>query len=654
MSQYISRTEEETKDYLFKYKYLYKIIIIVAVIFLMRLWYLQIFKGRELRQFSENNRIKQEKLPAPRGMILDREGKTLVDNKPGFIVTITPQYASTLKETAKTLSSIIDKSPEKIIKIVEESRKKNGSFRPIKIAENLTRDQVSRIERMKINHSGLTVKLEIQRSYLYSEIGAQLLGYIAEISRQELPKLNKNKKKSERFEQGDLIGKAGIEQYYDDILRGKDGQFLVQVNAHGREIPNLQENLFSGITQKQDPIPGNSLQLTIDADLQVATHKAFNETQRIGAVVALDPTSGEILAWINSPSYNSNDFSTGLTKKLWNKLINDPFKPLINKVIQDHSPPGSTFKAIVALAALQEKVITKRTKYYCSGVMPLGRRRYHCNARWGHGNITVLEALERSCNVFFYKLGIELGIDKIAQYARALGFGKKTNIAMNYEVPGLMPDSKWKKLAKGEDWQPGENLSSAIGQGFLLTTPLQLAVIFSGIANRGPYYKPFLVKKILDPMGNVLSLKTSKLIADPSKKKNTDVFISKKSYRAVKDGLWLVNNGKEGTARWYKISGVELSGKSGTGQHFSLSADQLFGACKNRPIRKRHDGWFVGFAPPKNPKIVVVTLAEHACSGSSGGAPVVRDVIRAYLQKHFPKLIKKKVKMALYFKSRDT
>ncbi len=617
----------------------------------MRLWYLQIFKGRELRQFSENNRIKQEKLFAPRGMILDREGKILVDNKPGFIVTITPQYVSKLQETAEALGSILNKSPEKIIKLVEDSRKKNGSFRAVKIAENLSRDHVSRMERIKIDHPGFAVRLEIQRSYLYSEIGAQLLGYIAEISKRELPKLNK---KSKRFEQGDLIGKAGIEQYYDDILRGQDGQFFVQVNAHGREISHLQENLFSSITQKQEPIPGNSLQLTIDADLQVATHKVFNETGRIGAVVALDPGSGEILAWMNSPSYNPNDFSTGLSQKLWKKLINDPFKPLINKAIQDHSPPGSTFKPIVALAALEEKVITKKSKHYCSGFIRLGRRRYHCNARSGHGHITILEALERSCNVFFYKLGMQLGIDKIARYAKALGFGKKTNIAMKYEVSGLMPDSKWKKLAKGEDWQPGENLSSAIGQGFLLTTPLQLAVVFSGIANQGPYYKPFLVKKILDPMGDVLSLQEPELIADPSKTKNTDVVISQQSYKTVKKGLWLVNNGQNGTARWYKLPGVELSGKSGTGQHFSLSVDELFGQCKKRPIQKRHDGWFVGFAPPQNPKIVVATLAQHSCSGSSGGAPVVRNVIKAYFEKHFPQLLKKNVKMVLYIKKGES
>lgn len=639
MSDYLA-DPEETREYFSRYKFLYGIILFTILLFLLRLWYLQIIKGTELRQFSEKNRIKEEKIQAPRGMILDREGRVLVDNQPGFDATITPQYASRLKETAEVVGEILNVPAQTIIKKVARSRQQNGSFRPARIKENLTRDEVARLERLKLEHPGLDINMSIKRSYLLKENGAQFFGYVGEISKEELPRINRNLTTEIRFEQGDIIGKSGLEQVYDRELRGADGMRFVQVDAHGREINTRTPAFLSALDQTQESEPGRSLLLTIDKDLQEAAYKAFNLNGKIGGVVALDPKSGEVLAWANGPSFDPNEFSTGISPQIWAKLVNDPFKPLRNKVIQDHTPPGSTFKAIVALAGLEEKVINTQSTYFCPGFLKFGRRPYHCHIRQGHGSVSVLHALEQSCDVFFYRLGIEMGIDTIAKYAKALGIGQKTEIQMFNEAAGLMPTSEWKLKAIGEEWQPGENLSNAIGQGFILTTPLQMATVFSAIANEGPLYTPYYVKKILDTEGHVVREVEPQLKRNLVTGFNSPVTVQKQNLHLVKEGLRMVVQGDRGTAKGARVPGVEVAGKTGTVQLFSLAADQVFAKCINRPIHQRHHGWFVSFAPAEDPKIVIAVLAEHACSGGGGAAPVAKEILMAYFKKYFPDRLK--------------
>lgn len=647
MSDYIN-DPEAVKDFYPRYKRLYLLVAIIFGIFFMRLWYLQVMKGTELREFSERNRLKHEKIIAPRGIMFDRNGEILVDNLPAFDVTITPQYVTALENVANDLVKIFPNLKAKnIISDVKKSRFQNGSFRPVRVVENISREDVIKVEKLRIIHPGLEVKISIKRSYLQGPTGAQLYGYVGEISKEELPRLNSNRKPDDKLDQGDFIGKSGIEQVYDGQVRGQDGASFVQVDAHGREIQSESSGILSGFTRIQEPDPGHSLMLTIDKDIQEAAWKALAGTERIGAVIALEPKTGEVLAWTVAPSFDPSEFSTGISPKLWSQLINDPYKPLRNKVVQDHTAPGSTFKAIVALAALQEKIITPQTTHFCSGSMKFGRKTYHCHLKQGHGSVNVYSAIERSCNIFFYKLGLALGIDRISKYARALGMGAKTEIGVPNEVPGLIPNSEWKLKALGEEWQPGENLSNAIGQGFVLATPLQLALVYSGIAMGGPVQQPFVIKKVVDVSGNILNEFTPKLKFDPSTGLNTNgVIIDKRNYDIVREGLRLVANGDHGTAKWHKIPGVELAGKSGTSQLFNLSQDQVYSKCQNRPLQQRHHGWFVGFAPAKDPKITVAVLAEHSCSGSGGAAPVVRDVIQAYLQKYFPDLIVKKEKIA--------
>lgn len=643
MSDHLSTPEDEVKQFTSRYRLFYGFILLSGFIFFSRLWYLQIFKGEKFRYYSEKNLLKESEIYAPRGKIFDREGRILVDNLPGFEATITPQYALHLEDTAKEVSKVVHLPEQRIVQMVKTGAVKNGKFLPVRIKENLSRDEVARLERLQLDHPGLNINMFIKRTYPLHENAAQLVGYVREISKAELPKLNKNKPKGDRFRQGDIIGKRGLEFKYDDTLRGKDGLKFKQVDAFGRETTINTEGIFKAFLNTQEAISGKNLVLTIDKDLQEAAYHSFMDKDRIGAAVALDAKNGEVLAWVNSPSYDPNNFTTRISPKLWKKLSNDPFKPMLNKVIQTHHPPGSTFKAVVALAALEEGIITQNTTHTCLGKIVMGRRPFHCHIKHGHGAVNVVTALERSCNIFFYKVANQLGIDKIAKYAHALGIGLKTGVDLTGEKKGLMPTSDWKKQRFGEVWQPGENYTNGIGQGYIVTTPLQLAVSFSSIANKGPAFRPHLVKKVLDHNENVLEEKVPEVLLNPNQdiQENGKPLISKKNYAIVQKGLFDVANGERGTAKWWKIPNVPFAGKTGTAQFFSMNSDQVYSKCEEKPIQQRHHGWFVGYAPANDPKIVVSVFAEHGCHGSTGAVPIARDIMKAYIEKYYPELLKK-------------
>ena len=639
MSDFFATSDDQAKEFSSRYKYLHFAIATLGIVFFFRLWYLQIMQGSELRAFSEKNRIKETKIQAPRGMILDRENKILVENLPGFELTIQPQYTLDLEKTASDVGTVLKIPPAKIVSMVQKSKRQNGPFRPVKIKDNLSRDEVFLLKLLRMDHPGLEISETVVRSYPLVQNGAQLFGYVSEISKKQLPVLNA-KFAEPKFEPGDLIGKSGLEEYYDSQIRGSDGVSVVQVDARGREAAQAEGPSFLGVLgQTQEAVPGNSLILTVDKDIQEVAAKSFAGEGRIGAVVAMTP-QGEVLAWVNAPSYDPNSFSTGLTGDIWSQLVNDPFKPLRNKVIQDHTPPGSTFKAIVALAALEEKVITEKTTHYCPGHLSFGKRVYHCHLERGHGEVNVFQALEQSCDVFFFKVGMALGIDRIAKYAQALGLGHKTGIELLNESAGLVPNSEWKKQAMGEEWQPGENLSHAIGQGFLLTTAMQMAVAYNAIATEGSIVRPFVVRRVFGPKGDVLQEWGPQKIGDVGENGNGAVKISKRSFAIVKEGLRMVVNGSRGTAGRYKIKGLEMAGKTGTVQLRSFTADQIYQKCESRPIQNRHHGWFVSYAPADKPEIVVAVLAEHSCHGGSGAAPTAHNVIEAYMKKYHPEAFK--------------
>jgi penicillin-binding protein 2 len=576
----------------------------------------------------------------------------LVDNLPGFEATITPQYATRLEETAAAVGEILNIPANKVIADIKKGRRRDGPFRPVKIKDNLSLEEVYRLKLLRWDHPGLNINEIVVRHYPLGPNGAQMFGYVGEIAREQLSRFNQKFSNRFAFEQGDIIGLSGIELTWEGDLRGNDGVSFVEVDARGREAATDTPR-YLGL-QPRMAEPGTNLVLTIDKDIQEAAFKAMfrDDTygNRIGGIVVMK-SNGEILAWVNTPSFDPNEFTTGISRPVWDKLANDPFKPLRNKVIQDHFSPGSTFKPIVALAALQEKVIQPGTIVHAPASLKFGRRVYHDHSRAGHGYITVLEALERSSNVFFYKMGISLGIDRMAAYAKAVGLGEKTEIELPHEVSGLIPTSAWKQRALGEEWQPGENLSNAIGQGFVLATALQMTVAYNTIALEGQVVRPFLVKRILGDGNRVLKEFEPRILRDVSAEdpsvNPTEVRIDKKTFKVVKEGMRRVANGAAGTARWWKVPGVEMAGKTGTSQVRSFSAEEIYDKCELKPIPLRHHGWYVSFAPVEDPEITIAVLAEHACHGSSGGAPIARDILLAYMQKYHPERIKKDVKPAM-------
>jgi penicillin-binding protein 2 len=635
-TQYVNNPEA-AKEYLPRYRFIYFLLGLTFILFGARLWYLQIIKGTELREFSEKNRIKEIKLMAPRGLIFDREGRILVENLAAYDAVILPQYIEDLERSTKALSEAIGVESDKILQKIQKRRKQMGPFAIVKVKENLSLDEVFRVQMLRIDYPGVEVRENIIRSYPLGPNGAQLFGYVAEISKKQLPILNRQFKDKLNFEQGDLIGKSGVEELRDIDLRGHDGYSFIQVDAHGRELAPTDNKILGQQVKDIEATPGQNIQLTIDRDIQEVAYKSFTDLERIGAIVAMK-SNGEVLAWVSTPSFDPNEFSKGISPEMLGKMINDPFKPFRNKVIQDHTAPGSTFKPLMAVTALEEKVITPTTIVNCPGALKFGNRPYHDHLKAGFGNINVFEALERSSNVFFYKMGIQLGIDRMFKYISLFGLGSRTNIELKRENGGLLPSAEWKKKSYGEEWQPGESLSTAIGQGFVTVTPLQMAVAYNTIATEGKVVKPFLIKKLIDPRGQVIEEHSPEVVRDLQQIQPNGVKISPDTFKTVKEAMRRVVQGDRGTARAYRVAHVEMGGKTGTSQVRSFAADDIYTECTTRPLRLRHHGWFVAFAPVEKPEIAVAILAEHACHGASGAAPIVRDIIQTFMKKNHPEL----------------
>lgn len=635
-NQYVNNPEA-AKEYLTRYRYIYVLLALTSVFFSMRLWYLQIIKGTELREFSEKNRIKEIKMMAPRGLVFDREGRILVENLAAYDAVILPQYVDDLENTTKVLSEAIGIESDKILQKIQKRRKQMGPFAIVKVKENLSLDEVFRVQMLRIDYPGIEVRENIIRSYPLGPNGAQLFGYVAEVSKKQLPILNQQFKDKFVFAQGDLIGKSGVEELRDIELRGHDGYSFIQVDAHGRELAQTDDKILGQRIKDIEATPGHNIQLTIDRDLQEVAYKSFTDLERTGAIVAMK-SNGEVLAWVSTPSFDPNEFSKGISPELFSKMISDPFRPFRNKVIQDHAPPGSTFKPLIAVPALEENVITPSSIINCPPLLRFGNRPYHDHLRGGFGNINIFEALERSSNVFFFKMGISLGIDRMYKYISLFGLGERTNIELKRETGGLLPSAEWKKKAIGEEWQPGESLSTAIGQGFVSVTPLQMAIAYNTIGTEGKVVKPFLIKKLIDPTGQVVKENSPVVVRDLQQIQPNGVKISPETFKTVKEAMRRVVQGTRGTARGYKVPHVEMAGKTGTSQVRGFSADDIYTECTSRPLRFRHHGWFVAFAPADNPEISVAVLAEHACHGASGAAPVVRDIVYAYMKKTHPEL----------------
>lgn len=584
------------------------VILVLAISFsilLLRFWYLQIFKGKEFRELSENNRIRIVRVNPFRGMIYDRNGYILVENRPVFVLKVVPEDVKDWDGLMSLLLNLVEIDGEDVKSRLSKA-KSRPRFEPIVLKKDLSWEEIAKVETFKIELPGVSLDVEPRRFYPDGKLASHILGYLGQLNLSELRDI-----KFANYSQGELIGKYGVEELKEEFLRGSRGGQQVEVNALGRVKKVLYE---------LKPVPGKDVYLTIDKKLQRVAEDALKG--KTGTVIAMDPQTGKILVLANSPSFDPNIFVRRMSINEWDSLKSAPNRPLENKAIQGQYPPASTFKPIVAAAALEEKALNPYTEIYSGGSFRLGRRNFRDWKKEGHGYINIHDAIVESSDTFFYQIGLKLGVDKIAKYAKSFGFGKKTGILLNDEKDGLVPTALWKKKVVGERWVDGETLTIAIGQGYFLATPLQVVNAFAAIANGGRLLVPQIVDRIEDENGVVFEPYVTKEINRLS--------VSEDNMRVLREALLGVVQEEEGTGRVVRIRGVKVAGKTGTAQVIKMKDDDEIDDDEEIPYKFRDHSWFVGFAPYEKPEIAVVVLIEHGGYGSVSAAPIAKTVLKAF------------------------
>jgi penicillin-binding protein 2 len=584
-----------------------------------RMYYLQVSEAKRYQVLAEDNRISLRLLPPLRGRILDRQGVPLAINIQNYTIEIIPEEAGDVSGMLERLSGLVEVSDGDKKRIMKETRRRRA-FVPIKVRENLSWEEVSRIEVNTPDLPGISIKQGQTRYYPYGPAVAHVLGYVAAVSERE------QTGDSLLQHPGFRIGKNGVERQHDLALRGSAGNVAVEVNALGRQVQELKD-------KKKEARSGAQLKLTIDMGVQEAVAKRVKDARR-AAVVAMDVHNGDILTMVSTPSFDPNAFNEGLSGDAWRSLITNPDHPLTNKAIAGQYAPGSTFKIAAALAALESGVPASITAT-CYGSMQLGDRKFHCWKKHGHGTVDLVDAIRESCDIYFYELALRVGIDKIGAMARRLGLGSTLGIDIPGERGGLIPSKDWKRATIGVAWQRGETLVAGIGQGFVLATPLQLAVMASRVVNGGFAVTPRLT----------VPEETDDLTPPSGFPK---LGISARALRIVRQGMdEVVNNPRGGTAYGARIAKKKfaMGGKTGTSQVRRISmAERDKGVRKNkdRPWRERDHALFVGYAPVNAPRYAVSVVVEHGGGGSKAAAPIARDVLHE-LQRRDPTLNPRKV-----------
>jgi penicillin-binding protein 2 len=569
-----------------------------------RMYQLQVVESDRYTTLAEENRINLRLLPPPRGRILDRYGRPLAINQENYRVSLVAEQVQDVDAILDALSRIISLGDHERQRILRKVRRRRG-FVPVTVRENLQWEDVSRIEVNAPDLPGLSIEVGQSRQYPFAHDFSHVLGYVAAVSEKEVtgdPLLELP---------GFKIGKNGVERVFDLNLRGKAGNSQVEVNAVGRVIRELS---------RQEGQPGDDLRLTIDRDLQKLAADRLKKEKSAAAVV-MDIHNGDVLVLSSVPGFDPNEFVTGLSSRSWRRLVNDPHTPLINKAISGLYAPGSTFKMVVALAALEANIVRPDHRVFCRGFTQLGNARFHCWKKHGHGWQDIYDAHKNSCDVYFYDIAKRIGVDRIAAMARKLGLGEKTGVDLPSEKGGVIPTRAWKKALIGTPWQQGETLISGIGQGFILTTPLQLAVMTARLANGGEAVTPRLVRP-------------ERIDGKDDTPKFKKLAISRASLDVIRDGMNQVTNEHGGTAYRARISekGMEMSGKTGTAQVRRISkAERETRVLKNheRPWRERDHALFVGYAPSDDPRYAVAVVVEHGGGGSKVAAPIARDLLLA-------------------------
>ncbi|MCK5707413.1 MAG: penicillin-binding protein 2 [Candidatus Aureabacteria bacterium] len=587
-------------SYQFNLKVIQTAIFLMFLVLVLRIWNLQIIHGEEYRELSKNNRVRKIVLPAPRGNIYDRNGKLLADTRPSYNLTVFLEDIKDIEKLSKSLAPLVDMESKKISSLLEKatSDKRRLPYLPFALKKDLSLEEIIKVEEVGFDLPGVSIAPVPIRNYLYKDITAHLIGYIGRVNKKQY-----NDLKDSGYFRWDEIGKIGAEQAFEKYLRGTHGGKQVQIN---------NRNLLDKVLGEKDPLQGMDLYLTIDIDIQKKITEAFEDHR--GACVLMNAKTGEILSYVSRPSYDPNWFSTG-SRKIGTLFIDEAY-PLVDRIISGEYAPGSTFKPVVALAALKEEIINKQTSILCNGVFRFGGMRFKCWKKYGHGEVNLNTSLEQSCNVFYYNIGKEIGWKPIHDTGKNLGFGKLTGIILKGEKRGILPSEGWKRKRIGEPWYKGETINYSIGQGYLLVTPLQLALYTTALANREKLFKPIIEKEILDGDGSVVHKK------DPEIMSNINIDID--DLGLVRQGLYSVVSGKRGTGRRVSLKKefeIEVAGKTGTAQ-------------ASEKGKKINHSLFICFAPYDDPIVACAVLVEYTDSGAKYASPIARVALKSYFEKY--------------------
>jgi penicillin-binding protein 2 len=579
------------------YSRLYTLAALVALALgglLLRLLWMQLWQGAEYRKLAESNSVRIVPVRAPRGMILDRHLKVLVGNQPSLSLGLTP---AELFRKAEEAPSVMDRlarelalDPLELRRKVERQRAR--PFAPARLAPDIDRRTLARLEESRDSLPGMVVMQDSKRNYP-EPLAAHVLGYVGEITEKQLERMS-----AEGYRLGDWVGQTGLERVYDGVLKGEDGGRNIRINARGRELKVLGE---------EPPHPGNNLVLTLDANLQRAAETALG--MNAGAIVALDPRNGEVLAMASKPDFDLSLFSGRVRSEAWSKLISDERTPMSNRATQGLYPPGSVFKIITASAALESGAITPQWKAECLGIFWIATWPYRCWKEVGHGQIAVEQAITESCDIFFYQVGLRTRVEALHKYAQLFGMGEKAGLDLPGERAGLVPDADWKEQTQHMPWFPGNTVMMSIGQGYLLATPLQLACAVAAIANGGVLVQPHLVQKVTSPEGQ--------LVKEFHPPKRRELGLKDETLRLLQRAMAGAVEDRRGTAWRARVAGVSVAGKTGTAQN---------------PHGEDHAA-FVCFAPVENPQIAIAVIVENGGEGGLTAAPMARAVMEAYFQR---------------------
>jgi penicillin-binding protein 2 len=584
-------------------------IMVTALFFLLllRLWYLQIIKVDDYRSMSENNRLRFLPVAASRGALLDRNSTVMVNNRPSFSLSIIPQEVKDVETMLDHLASLLHLDRTELSERWEKS-KGRARYYPVIIASNISRDQVEIIEENRMRLPGVEISMKPVREYAFQNSAAHLVGYIGEVSDKEL-ELAANS----GYNPGDYIGKNGIEKAWEQELHGNDGGRQLEVDSRGRVLRVLAE---------RSPTVGNSLVLTIDSRLQRVAEAAFGT--QAGAAVVMNVNNGEVLSFVSSPTFDPSLFAGRIPADIWNGYLEDKRHPLENKALAGQYPPGSTFKMLTALAGLEAGIINEHTSIVDPGYYELGNHRFRDWKAGGHGTVNLRKSLKESCDTYYYYLGEKLGVDRIAAMAERFHLGRELGIGLQTEKKGLIPTMAWKLKRFGQKWFPGETLPVAIGQGYVLMTPIQLVSMMATVANEGTIYRPYLVKKVVNPDGKTIREFSPEILGTTG--------VSSSSFKKVKQGLFAVVNDPGGTGANARLWDVKVAGKTGTSQVVKLGADRK----KALAYKYTDHGLFVAFAPYEKPEIAVAVVVEHGGGGGAVAAPIAGKILRSYFDLQKP------------------